>query len=61
MTKPELRLELLKLVWPMQQGRDSADPLHYIAKAERLEQWCTEGDGQPETAQMKRPGQRQKK
>lgn len=56
MTKQELRLELLKLVWPMQTGRETADPRHYIDKATQLEKWCNEGAGQlPSAAPGSRP------
>lgn len=56
MTSSELRLELLKLVWPMGTGRENADPGYFIAKAKELEEWCLDHVGTTEEPAPKRRG-----
>lgn len=41
MTNNEIRLECLKLVWPT--NGSSADPTHYLPKAEALLAWVLSG------------------
>lgn len=48
MTKAELRLALIRLVWPDGPDRRQADASYYMAKAEELERWVLSG-GYPET------------
>lgn len=44
----ELRFALLKLVWPTGEAARNADPAHYQAKVEQLEQWILDA-GHPAT------------
>lgn len=48
MTRTELRFALLKMVWPTGEAARGADPAHYQAKVEELEQWLMDA-GHPET------------
>lgn len=56
MTKQELRLAVLRLVWPDGPDRRGADPAYYLQRAEVLEEWILDG-GQSQ-ADPAEPGKR---